>query len=65
MSEKQPLPPNPHHLPDTFSTALVQKFEDGEGLPLDHPIVQERERNRQAKIGQRQPPPSPDEKAPE
>lgn len=35
---------NPHHQPETISTASLQSFEDPEGgLPLDSPLVQARE----------------------
>lgn len=34
----------PEHNPDTFSTSIMQKFDDGEGLPLDDPEGLSRER---------------------
>jgi hypothetical protein len=52
---------NPHHQPETVSTASLQAFDDPEGgLPLDSPLVQAREaqlRGRPASV-----PPTPSEK---
>jgi hypothetical protein len=45
-----PNPTPPVHNPLTGSTADAQAFVDPPGgLPLDHPIVQEREKQRRAK----------------
>ncbi len=43
MNPNQRQPLNPHHQPETVSTASLQSFEDPEGgLPLDAPVVQAR-----------------------
>lgn len=51
--QNQPAMPNPQHNPETFSTSLVQKFDDGRGRSLDDPVVQERERRRRLEADER------------
>jgi hypothetical protein len=50
MNKGMPPQPNQHHQPETVSTASLQNFEDPPGgLPLDSPIVQDRQKAQHGK----------------
>jgi hypothetical protein len=56
MKEDTQPQPNPHHQPETVSTASLQSFEDPPGgLPLDSPIVQARQKLQHAKTPPQKP----------
>jgi hypothetical protein len=55
MSNASPPPPQEA---ETLSMADIQRFEDDGGLPLDHPFVRERQRQRKSAAGGEGPPES-------
>jgi hypothetical protein len=57
MKPEQQQPLNPRHQPETLSTASFQSFEDPEsGLPLDSPVVLEREQQCRGRPASMRPP---------
>jgi hypothetical protein len=54
VNSEQPQPLNPHHQPETLSTASRQSFEDPEGgLALDSPEAQARQREQRGRPADR------------